>query len=117
LSPLCENTNLVTLLLFHTYRCHAFDFKYRRTFEIYYYYYYSAVSFFTDVSEKSELIWEKGSGSRRSSGRSSGQHAEPVAEAHFMQHLKQTREGGYMGKKGLNIETSPDSVRSRVVGW
>ena len=36
---------------------------------------------------------------------------EPNIETRIFQ-LKQTREGGYLGKQGLNIETSPDSVRT-----
>lgn len=34
----------------------------------------------------------------------------PMTEAQFLKLLDQTRQGSYIGKKGINIETSPDSV-------
>jgi hypothetical protein len=35
----------------------------------------------------------------------------PMSEAQFLQLLEHTREGRFVAKKGVNIETSPDSVK------
>jgi hypothetical protein len=44
---------------------------------------------------------------------------EEITEDHLTEHhlskLKQTREGGYVAHKGLNIETSPDTVNNFVL--
>jgi hypothetical protein len=52
------------------------------------------------VSENNSIIHDVGS----------GEIEEEPCYADTLNLLRQTRGGGYVGKKGINIETSPDAV-------